>query len=133
MTTSPVSTSSAHLDLASQVPINPSSTTSRVVLNNPLLRVVHFTFDAGELLTEHASPRAVVVMLVEGEMRFTVHGEEHTLQAGDIVYLAPGDRHALVALTPCRMTLVLVDTEADVARADTVDKVDAADAAPQAR
>lgn len=111
-TPSPVTTSSAHTRLAEEVPISPGSTTSRVVVTNDLLRVVTFTFDAGELLTEHASPRAVVVLLVEGTMRFTVDGAEHLLHAGDVVYLAPGAPHALVAETPCRMTLTMVDTEA---------------------
>ena len=31
--------------------------------------------------------------------------------AGDVIYLAPGDRHALTAVTPCRMQLVMVDVD----------------------
>lgn len=108
--TTPVTGSSAHLDLAGALPVVPESTTSGVLVNNDLMRVVQFTFDAGEMLTEHSSPRAVVVQLVTGRMRFTVDGAEHTMGEGDIIYLAPGASHALVAETPCRMTLVMVDT-----------------------
>jgi len=70
---------------------------------------VEFTFDEGEMLTEHTSPRAVVVQLLEGRMSFTVGDDEVTLAPADVVYLAPNERHALVALEPCRMSLVMVD------------------------
>jgi len=105
----PVSESSAHLDLAEALPILAGSTTSRVLVTNDVMRIVQFTFDAGEMLTEHSSPRAVVVQLVSGRMRFTVDGTDHDMGDGDIVYLAPGASHALVAVSACRMTLVMVD------------------------
>lgn len=99
-------------ELLSALPVTASSTTSRVVVDNPALRVVVFAFDAGELLTEHSSPRAVVVQLLDGAMRFTVGDVEHSLLPGDVVYLAPNERHALVADAPSRMSLVMVDVEA---------------------
>lgn len=106
---SPVSVSSAHLDLSDALPVVAESTTSRVLVTNDAMRIVQFTFDAGEMLTEHTSPRAVAVQLVSGRMRFTVDGTEHVMGDGDIIYLAPGASHALVAETACRMTLVMVD------------------------
>lgn len=109
---SPVSESSAHLNLVESLPVVAESTTSRVLVTNDALRIVQFTFDAGELLTEHASPRAVAVQLVSGRMRFTVEGTEHLLSDGDVLYLAPGASHSLVAESACRMTLVMVDLPA---------------------
>ena len=41
------------------------------------------------MLTEHTSPRAVVVQLLEGRMSFTVGDDEVTLAPADVVYLAP--------------------------------------------
>lgn len=105
----PVSESSVHLGLTDALPVVAESTTSRVLVTNDALRIVQFTFDAGEMLTEHTSPRAVAVQLVSGRMRFTVDGTEHVLGDGDVVYLAPDATHALVAETACRMTLVMVD------------------------
>lgn len=106
-----LSTSLAYSQLLHELPITASSTTSRVVVNNPALRVVVFAFDAGELLTEHSSPRAVVVQLLDGAIRFTVGDQEHAMVPGDIVYLAPGERHALVADEPSHLSLVMVDVE----------------------
>ena len=104
-----VSTSLAAAGLLDALPVTPSATTSRVVVNNPAVRVVVFAFDAGEMLTDHSSPRAVVVQLLDGAVRLTVAGEEHALRAGDVVYLAPGDRHAVVADEPSHLSLVMVD------------------------
>ena len=64
----------AVLDLMDALPVTAESTTSRVVVNNPLLRVVMFAFDADELLTDHASPRAVVVQLLDGAVRLVYDG-----------------------------------------------------------
>lgn len=109
MPTTPVTESLFRLGLNEALPVSEEATTSRVVVNNDVLRTVIFTFDAGQLLTEHASPKAVVVTLLEGEMDFSIGGRTERLAAGDVVYLAPGDRHALTAVTACRMQLVMVD------------------------
>lgn len=98
-------------DVLADLPVGKESTTSRVVVNNPLMRVVYFSFDTGQELTEHTSPRAVVVTLLTGAMDFSVGGTPHRMTAGDVIYLAPGERHALVAVEPCHLQLVMVDTD----------------------
>lgn len=105
-----VEESSVYRGLLSDLPVTPQAVTSRVILNNPLVRMVVFAFDTGEMLTDHMSPRAAIVHLLDGEITFTVGAEEHHLTAGDVVYLAPGQRHALVALAPSRMSLIMIDT-----------------------
>lgn len=98
-------------DVAHQLPVVAQSTTSRVILDNDLMHVVEFTFDEGERLSEHSTPKAVVVQLIEGTMAFTIDGKENILQAGDVVYIAPNAPHALVAQTPCRLSLVMVQLD----------------------
>lgn len=107
-----VDESGAFLGLLGDLPVQTEATTSRVVVNNPLLRVVYFAFAAGEMLTEHSSPRAVVVQVLSGAIRFSVDGTEHAMTTGDVIYLAPGARHALVADAPSHLSLVMVDPEA---------------------
>jgi len=94
------------------LPIPREATTSRVVVNNELMRIVEFAMDAGQELTDHASDRAVAVMAMTGELTFTVAGVPHSLVSGDVVYLAPGERHALIAQSASRFTLVLMRTAA---------------------
>ena len=109
MPTTPVNESLFRLGLNAALPISEEATTSRVVVNNDVLRTVIFTFDAGQMLTEHASTKAVVVTLLEGEMDFSIGERNERMKAGDVIYLAPNDRHALTAVPPCRMELFMVD------------------------
>lgn len=95
--------------LLAELPIPRQATTSRVVVNNDVLRVVVFAMDAGQELTAHASPRAVTVQVLEGELTFVVGQAAHRLGPGDVVYLAPNERHEVTAETACRYTLVMVD------------------------
>lgn len=111
MASTPLNQSLAITDLLADLPITKESTTSRVVVHNPLLRVVLFAMDAGQELTEHSSARAVVVQLLSGKMTFTVAGEANVLAPGDVIYLAPDERHAVVAEEPCHMALVMVDCD----------------------
>lgn len=87
------------------------ATTSRTVVSNDATRVVAFAMDAGQELTDHSAPRPVVVQVTEGDLVFEVGGARHDLTAGDLVYLAPSERHAVLALTPCRFVLVMVMAE----------------------
>lgn len=109
MATTPLTQSIVTAGLVGEMPIPTDATTSRVIVNNEACRVVAFVMDAGQELTEHASPKAVTVHLTAGDLLFTVAGEPHELTAGDVVFLAPGARHALVARTPSRFLLVMVD------------------------
>lgn len=94
--------------LTDELPIPTHATTSRVVIDNDVVRVVFLAVDAGQQLTEHTAAPPVVVQLVRGRLRFEVAGEAHELQSGDVVYLAPGEPHALKALEPSLLSLVLI-------------------------
>jgi quercetin dioxygenase-like cupin family protein len=98
-------------NLHAKLPITGEATTSRTVVSNDAARVVSFAMDAGQELTDHSAPRPAVIQVVEGHLAFTVAGQRHELAAGDAVYLAPNERHAVVATTPCRFVLVLVTAE----------------------
>jgi quercetin dioxygenase-like cupin family protein len=104
----PVDQSVVIADLASEVPVTPSATTSRVVVANEVVRVVIFAFDAGEQLTEHTSTKPVVVQVLRGALGFEVAGATHELAAGDCVYLAPNELHALEAREPALVSLVMI-------------------------
>ena len=44
-------------------------------------------------------------------MDFSIGERTERMSAGDVIYLAPGERHALTAVSPCRMQLVMVDVD----------------------
>jgi quercetin dioxygenase-like cupin family protein len=101
------------IGIHAELPISSGAITSRTLLNNAAVRVVAFAMDQGQELTDHSSPRPVVVQVVEGDLVLTVDGASHGLGAGDMVYLAPSARHSVEAVTPCRFVLVMSMTEAE--------------------
>lgn len=101
--------SGAYLGLFKQAPIEAGKTNSAIIFEDALIRQVLFGFDAGQELTEHYSPRAVVVTLLEGELNFTLEGVTHNMHAGDVLFMAPGARHAVKAVAPSHMQLTMVN------------------------
>lgn len=90
------------------LPVTEAATTSRVLVDNDAVRVVGFSFDAGEQLTEHTASVPVVLQLLRGAMRVEVAGIGHELVAGDLVYLPAEAKHALEAHEPSLLSLVMV-------------------------
>jgi quercetin dioxygenase-like cupin family protein len=99
--------------LAEALPVAEAATTSRSLVDNDRVRVVAFTFDTGEQLTEHTATMPVVVQLITGAMRFEVAGADHHLAPGDCVYLAANEPHSLEALEPSMMSLTMIRAVAD--------------------
>lgn len=112
MSRAPADRSRVVTGIADDLPIPTQATTSRAAIDNDVARVVLFAFDAGEQLTEHTAASPVVVQLFRGRLRFEVAGEGHELQPGDVVYLAPGEPHALEALEPSLLSLVMIHAPA---------------------
>ena len=108
MSRAPADRSEVVTGVTDDLPVLPGATTSRALIDNDAVRVVMFTFDQGEQLTEHTASMPVVVQLLAGRMRFEVGGEGSLLAPGDLVYLAPKEPHALEALEPSRLALTLV-------------------------
>lgn len=117
MSSSPIDQSLVVAGVQAGLPVSDDATTSRTTVNNEAFRVVVFAMDAGQELTDHAAGRPVTVLIGEGDVRVTVDGDAHELAAGDIVYLAPGARHAVLARTACRFTLVMASPAGHLAQA----------------
>jgi quercetin dioxygenase-like cupin family protein len=108
MTKSEINQSLVVAQFHDELPVPEQAITSRTVVSNDAVRVVAFAMDAGQELTDHSAPRPAIVQVTEGNLAFTVAGQRHDLTAGDLVYLAPNERHAVLAVTACRFVLVLV-------------------------
>jgi quercetin dioxygenase-like cupin family protein len=91
--------------LAAETQYVANGITSRTLLKTETLRVVLFGFAEGQELTEHSTPRSATVQVLSGECDFTLNDTAHHLQAGDLLYLPPGARHAVKA--PRRFSMLL--------------------------
>jgi quercetin dioxygenase-like cupin family protein len=106
------STEPGSLQLAESAPPPSHSIVSRTVLATPELRVVLFSFAAGQALTEHTSTSRAVIQVLSGAGEFTLAGEPRQLRAGDLLHMPPKLAHAVVATEPMTMLLTLAPERA---------------------
>ena len=71
-------------DLATLIELAPESTVSRTVLRAEGVRVVLFSFDAGQELTEHTAAVPVLLQVLDGRLRVRADGAEVTLTPGGL-------------------------------------------------
>lgn len=76
-----------------------------------------FAFDAGQGLTEHTSPYDAFVQVLDGTLTLTIGGTAVDAGPGTIVRMPAGVPHAVEAVAPTRMLLIMLREPADGGRA----------------
>jgi quercetin dioxygenase-like cupin family protein len=84
------------------------SVVSRTLIKKSAGTVTAFAFDAGEGLSEHTAPYDALVLGVDGEAEITVAGVAHRVSVGQLLKLPAGQPHAVKAVTPFKMLLVMI-------------------------
>lgn len=96
-------------DLASLIQVNPESTVSRTVLRAEGVKIVLFSFDAGQELTEHTAAMPVLLQVLDGRLDVTAAGRTVELVPGGVIHLGTRCPHAVVAKEPTRLVLTMLD------------------------
>jgi quercetin dioxygenase-like cupin family protein len=94
--------------VTSLVDVQPGAVVSREVISKPQGTVSIFAFDQGEGLSEHTAPFDALVHALEGRVLVTLGGVPHEVGEGEMIVMPANVPHALTALTPFKMMLVLV-------------------------
>jgi quercetin dioxygenase-like cupin family protein len=81
---------------------------SRVLAKNGGGSVTLFAFDAGESLSEHTAPFDALVLVVDGAFTLTIGGQQVDARPGTVVRMPAGVPHAVDALQPSRMLLIML-------------------------
>lgn len=84
---------------------------SRTLFATSSTRIVLFAFSEGQSLSEHSSPRDVLVQMLTGRCEFVVNGLPHALVAGDLLHLPPGAPHSLHAVEKFSMLLTMAKAD----------------------
>lgn len=66
-----------------------------------------FCFDAGAGLAEHEAKGYVTVQVLRGRLQVKTATQTHDLSAGQVLVLAPGVRHALLAVDAVDLLLIV--------------------------
>jgi quercetin dioxygenase-like cupin family protein len=81
---------------------------SRTLVKNTGGNVTLFAFDMGEGLSEHTAPFEAWVYGVDGEADITIEGQVYRVRAGETITLPANKPHAVRAVTPFKMLLVMI-------------------------
>ena len=84
------------------------SVVSRTLIDKKVGTLTLFSFAEGEGLSEHTAPYDAFVYVYDGEAEITISGEEHIVGKGDTIIMPANDPHALRAVTPFKMMLVMI-------------------------
>ena len=94
--------------LESLIVPTPGGISSRNLGKAPGGNITLFAFDAGQGLTEHSSPYDALVLVLEGRFVLTIGGTPITASTGELVNMPATVPHAVDAVEPSRMLLMML-------------------------
>lgn len=96
-------------DLAGRATVQPDATVSTTVLRAEGARVLLFTFDTGQELTEHTAAVPALLQVLAGRLQVTASGRTVDLTPGALIHLPTRLPHSVLALEPTQLQLTLLD------------------------
>jgi quercetin dioxygenase-like cupin family protein len=95
---------------ADLVAFQPGTVVSRTIVKKPTGTVTVFAFDAGEGLSEHTAPFDALALNLQGEADISISGTPYRVTIGELLRLPAGQPHAIKAVTPFKMLLIMIRT-----------------------
>ena len=99
------------IEPAGLVEYQDGSIVSREVMKTKGGSVTAFAFDAGQGLSEHATPHEALIHVLDGSARVEIAGTRHAVDRGAAIRLPSGVPHAVYAETRFKMLLVMLRAE----------------------
>lgn len=99
------------VELAEQVQFEKGKIVSKSLVQRDDLTMTLFAFDEGEGVSTHAAAGDAFVVVLEGEAAITVDGVTKTAVKGQSIIMPANIPHAVKAVKPYKMLLVVVKEE----------------------
>lgn len=96
------------LDMARLVEYQSGSVVSRAIIQKKTGTVTLFAFDEGQGLSEHTAPFDALVCILDGQAEIIISGRSHMLKQGEMIIMPAEQPHALKAVGPFKMMLVMI-------------------------
>jgi len=96
------------LDAAGLVDYQTGAVVSRALIQKPTGTVTLFSFAEGQGLSEHAAPFDALVLVLDGEAEIRISGAPHRVKTGQFIIMPADQPHALQAVKPFKMALVMI-------------------------
>ncbi len=84
------------------------SVVSRTIIDKDTGTLTLFAFAEGQGLSEHTTPFAALVYVIDGEAEVTISGKPLNLIEGEMVIMPANQPHALKATKRFKMMLVMI-------------------------
>ncbi len=72
------------------------------------LEVFRFVLPAGKIAADHRAAGAITIQCLEGAVELVCHGKTQVLRAGQLVYLADAEPHAVTALEDASLLITML-------------------------
>ena len=90
------------------VELEPGRVNSLTLSQTPGCKVTVFAIDEGEGMSSHAAAGDAMVTCLEGRGQIEIEGTPHELEPGQSIVIPANAPHAVKALEPYKMLLVVV-------------------------
>jgi len=81
---------------------------SRTLVHRPSGTVTLFAFDQDQGLSEHTAPFDALAHILDGQAEITISGKSMRAAAGEMVLMPANQPHALRAVVPFKMLLIMI-------------------------
>lgn len=81
---------------------------SIALVKTPHLEVVRMAMPRGKTMPAHKVPGEITVQCMEGSIAFSIGGQVRNLHAGDMIFVAGDEMHALEALEDASVLITIL-------------------------
>lgn len=99
---------SAVLSLKDEVCYEKNQVVSLTLVNQTQIGMTLFAFDEGTKISAHSSPGDAMPLILDGEAEITIGDQVYHVKAGESIVMPANVPHALKAVTPFKMLLIVV-------------------------
>jgi len=100
------------VDLKAAVQFAEKGIVSKTLFDGPSMKLVHFSFEPGQSLSEHSAPFDAVIQVLEGEATVRLGGVSYEAAPGGLYVMPAGLPHALTAKGKFVFLLTMVKGQA---------------------
>jgi len=96
------------LQLERLLDYQPNSIVSKTIIDKKAGTVSLFAFDQEQGLSAHTAPFDAMVQILDGEAEIMIDRHKHPLKKGETIIMPANQSHAVKALSPFKMLLVMI-------------------------
>lgn len=93
---------------AASVAYQADAVVSKTLINKTAGTITLFSFDQGQGLSEHTAPFDAMVYILDGEAEVLIAGQPYHLKNGESIIMPAHHPHALKAIKPFKMMLIMI-------------------------